>query len=210
MLLHCVRHGESAFNAEGRIQGQLNVPLSPLGVWQSQAVAAALARLPIDAVYCSPLDRALETARPAAEALGLELRIDERLMELNAGVFQGKLWSEIQAEHPEAAVRWLNHDPDFVIPGGESRRQLMARGLAALEAIRQRDHRQAAVVAHGGVLSAAFKAILGIPAERNPFELYNGSISQIRWDAKIKLMTLNQIDHLPKRDGEFATRSGDL
>jgi probable phosphoglycerate mutase len=131
-------------------------------------------------------------------------------MELNAGVFQGKLWSEIQVEHPEAAERWLNHDPDFIIPGGESRRQLMARGLAALEAIRQRDHRHAAIVAHGGVLSAAFKALLGVPAECNPFELYNGSISQIRWDAKIKLMTLNQIDHLAKRDGEFATRSGDL
>src|SRR5688572_13452490 len=136
MILYCVRHGESAFNAEGRIQGQTNVPLSELGRRQSQAVAAALGRLPIEAVFSSPLERALETARPVAEALGLTVRIDERLMEINAGIFQGKVWNEIQAAHPREAQRWLAHDPDFVIPGGESRRSLMTRGRAALEAIR--------------------------------------------------------------------------
>lgn len=210
MLLYCVRHGESAFNAEARIQGQLDVPLSELGFRQSEALAAALKELPIEAVFSSPLTRAFQTARPVAEALGVELFTEDRLKELNAGVFQGRLWNELAADYPEEAAHWKTGDPDFVIPGGESRRQLMQRGREALEAIRRREYRRVAVIAHGGVLAAALKSLLGIPAELNPFNLYNASISQLGWDAQIKLLTLNQVDHLPRLEGVHATRTGDL
>ncbi len=210
MLLYLVRHGESAFNAEGRIQGQTDVPLSPLGLKQSEALAQALSSLPIEAVFSSPLLRAAQTARPVAAALALDLRFEERLKELNAGVFQGLLWEEVGIEHPEAAARWRSHDPDFVIPGGESRRQLMQRGRAALEAIRECGLRQVVVVAHGGVLAAALKSLLEIPAELNPFNLYNASINQLRWDTHVKLLTLNQVEHLARLEGVHATRTGDL
>jgi 2,3-bisphosphoglycerate-dependent phosphoglycerate mutase len=210
MLLYCVRHGESAFNAEGRIQGQTDVSLSPLGLQQSQALATALSKLPIEAVFSSPLARAAQTARPVADALGLELIFEPGLKELNAGVFQGRTWDEVRIEHPEASARWKSGDPDFVIPGGESRRQLMHRGRQALESIRERGFRHVAVIAHGGVLSAAFKSLLGIPAELNPFNLFNASISQLAWDNQIKLLTLNQVDHLPRLEGVHATRTGDL
>lgn len=210
MLMYCVRHGESAFNAEARIQGQTDVPLSPLGLRQSEALAEALSQLPIEAVFSSPLSRAAQTARPVAEALKLELFFEERLQELNAGVFQGRTWDEVSVEYPEAAARWKSHDPDYVVPGGESRRQLMHRGRAALEAIREHGYRQVVVVAHGGVLAAAFKSLLGIPAELNPFNFYNASISQLRWDGPVKLLTLNQVDHLPRLEGVHATRTGDL
>ncbi len=210
MLLYCVRHGESSFNAQGRIQGQADVPLSPLGLQQSQALAVALSKLPIEAVFSSPLARAAQTARPLADALGLELIFEAGLKELNAGVFQGRTWDEVGIEHPEAAARWKAGDPDFVIPGGESRRQLMHRGREALESIRQRGFRQVAVIAHGGVLAAAFKSLLGIPAELNPFNFFNASISQLRWDGPVKLLTLNQVDHLSRLEGIHATRTGDL
>jgi broad specificity phosphatase PhoE len=168
------------------------VPLSELGRQQSEALAAALVKLPIEAVYSSPLERAFETARPVAEALDLPVRTEPRLMEINAGIFQGK------------------DEPDFVIPGGESRRQLMERGMAALEAIRSTDFDEVVVVAHGGVLTAALKGLLGVPAERNPFNLFNASISHVRWDTQVRLITLNQVDHLPKLAGVHATRVGDL
>lgn len=210
MILYCVRHGESAYNAQGRIQGQTDVPLSELGRLQSQAVAAALGELPIDAVYSSPLERAMETARPLADALGLPITVERRLMEIHAGIFQGKVWADVQAEHPAEAERWQAHDPDFVIPGGESRRRLMERGVAALEAIRDSGHREVVVVAHGGVLTAALKGLLGVPIQRNPFNLFNASISQLRWGDEVKLLTLNQVDHLPKLAGVHATRTGDL
>lgn len=211
MLMICVRHGQSRFNAEGRIQGQQNTPLSELGVAQAQAIAAALAREPIDAVFSSPLERALATARPTAEALGLEVRIEPRLQEINAGVFQGLLWSEIETRYPEEGRRWRAHDPDFVVPGGESRRQLMARGREAFDAMRAAGpFDRVAVFTHGGVLGAALKSLLGIPAEQSPFGFYNGSINRLRWDSIVKLITLNETDHLRAAGVEQVDRTGDL
>ena len=72
----------------------------------------------------------------------------------------------------------------------------MVRGRAALESIRENRFRRVAVVSHGGILGAALKSILGIPAELNPFVLYNGSISRLVWDQRIKLVTLNELEHL--------------
>ncbi len=211
MLLICVRHGQSKFNAEGRIQGQQNTPLSELGLAQAQAIAAALAREPIDAVFSSPLDRALATARPTADALGLPVRVEPRLQEINAGIFQGLLWSEIEALHPDEGRRWRAHDPDFIVPGGESRRQLMARGRAAFDAIRAAGpFDRVAVFTHGGVLGAAFKALLAIPAEQSPFGFYNGSINRLRWDSIVKLVTLNETEHLRVAGVEQVDRTGDL
>lgn len=211
MLLYFVRHAESAFNHEGRIQGQQDPPLSEAGRQQALALRGAFEQREIDALYASPLRRAVDTAAPLAEALGLEIRTDERLMELHAGVFEGKLWSEVQLQHPEEAARWKSRDPDFEIPGGESRRQLAQRGLAALRAIRDAGHRRAAVVAHGGMLTAALKELLGIAARRNVFSLYNASISQLRWppdEEGVQLVTLNEIEHLCRAG--CPTRGGDL
>jgi probable phosphoglycerate mutase len=210
MFLYCVRHGESIYNAQRRIQGQTDVPLSPLGQRQSLALADALARYPIQAVYSSPLCRALETARPIAARLGLKVRTDPRLREIHAGLFQGLRWDDIETLHPAEARQWIDQVPDFVIPGGESRRTLMARGLEVFRDIRQQPFEQVAVVAHGGILAAALKALLQIPAELNPFSLANGSISILRWDTRLKLMTLNETCHLRElKDGEDGSM-GDL
>ncbi len=216
MILYCVRHAESVYNDERRIQGQADPPLSPVGQKQALALLPAFEPLDIEAIFSSPLRRAYDTARPLAQALGLDIETDDRLKELDVGVFQSKRWEEIQAEFPEAAAKWKSRDPDFIIPGGESRRQLMARSQAALETIRQtlqsRSQRQAILVAHGGALTAGLKALLGVPAQRNPFSLYNASISQLRWlgdspDA-VRLVTLNEIEHL--RRAGCDTRGGDL
>lgn len=216
MLLYCIRHGETTYNAEGRIQGQFDTQLSPLGVRQAAAIAKALAAEPIEAVIASPLARAWETAKPLAAALNLTALADDRLKELNAGVFQNLLPSEMAAQHPEATARWLAHDPDFEIPGGESRRQLMTRGTAALLDVLRSGRKSAAIVAHGGLLTAAFKGLLGIAADRSPFMLYNGSISLLQLsgegatNGQVRMLVLNRIDHLHDADGPLTTRMGDL
>lgn len=196
MKLLCVRHGETVFNQAGRIQGQFDSQLSPLGRRQCVAVAEALAGEAIDAVIASPLTRALESAQVIADRLGLSVAVDPRLMEIHAGVFQGHSWDEIEVRYPSEAAEWRTQDPDFRIPGGESRRDVMQRAGAALADVRETGYRQAIVVAHGGSLSAAFKALLGIPAERNPFSLLNASISTIGWDKDVKLLSLNDVAHL--------------
>jgi broad specificity phosphatase PhoE len=196
MIFYLIRHGESLYNAEGRIQGQADVGLSPLGLQQAQAIADTLAGETIDAVFASPLRRAMQTAEPIAKLLGLSIRCDDRLKEIHAGIFQGLLWEEIEAKCPDIARPWREQQPDFIIPGGESRRALMERGLEVFESIRETAFRRVAVVSHGGILAAALKAILRIPAEINPFSLYNASISVLAWNDRIKLLSLNQLEHL--------------
>jgi broad specificity phosphatase PhoE len=196
MLIYCIRHGESCYNAEGRLQGQSHTPLSPLGLRQADAVAAALADKPIEAIYTSPLPRAAQTAAAVAGPHKLTPVADPRLMEINVGVFQDLLHAEIADRYPAETALWRGSDPDYRIPGGESRRDLMVRGRAAFDAIAAGGQKTVAVVSHGGLLAAIFKSILGVSAERNPFSLYNTSVSQIVIGREFKLLTLNNVDHL--------------
>jgi broad specificity phosphatase PhoE len=196
MKLYCVRHGETVYNLGHRIQGQFDSELSPLGRRQCQAVAEALGDLAFDAVIASPLNRAADSAQYIAEKLGLEVQFDKRLMEINAGVFQGHAWAELDQHFPEEVVRWRSRDPDYRIPGGESRRDVMQRAGEAFRAIREAGYTSAIVVAHGGSLSGGLKSLLEIPAGHNPFELRNGSISTLAWEKEVKLLTLNETAHL--------------
>jgi broad specificity phosphatase PhoE len=211
MLLYLVRHGESTYNVEGRLQGQSDAPvLSPLGRKHAEAVAAALGALAIEAIYSSPLRRAMQTAERVGEVVNLPVVADDRLKEIDIGIFEGSLASDIADRFPNEAASWRSQDPDYRIPGGESRRDLMRRAESALRDLRDAAHERVVVIAHGGVLAAALKALLGVPAQRNPFMLYNGSISQLEWSNQVKLLTLNQTDHLRLAGCELATRTGDL
>lgn len=199
MILYCVRHGETDYNAQGRIQGQSDIPvLSPLGQRQSRATAAALAGLPVEAVYASPLRRAMETAGIIARGLGRDIRTDPRLMEIHVGVFQDQLRADLEQRQPGPLRQWLTGDPDFVIPGGESRSQLSRRGREALAAIWQAGHGQAVVVAHGGLLVSTIKTILGIPLQDPPLALENCSITTLSGSDvdHVELLALNRVDHL--------------
>ncbi len=198
VVLYLVRHGETTYNAEGRIQGQSDAPLSELGHRQSRAVAEALATTAIEAIYSSPLRRARESAAPIAERLGLTVRTDPRLMELDAGLFEGRLRSELATQYAAELARWLGGDDDFAIPGGESRRQLAQRGCEALRAIAAAGHRQTVIVTHGGLLSASLRTLLSLPQPLPPFSLQNGSITRVAVDGRgqFALVSLNDIEHL--------------
>lgn len=153
-----IRHGETAWNAAGRIQGQLDVPLSPTGVWQARRLAARLAAEPIAAIYASDLARAALTAEPLAQSLGLSISFDRRLRERHFGIFQGHTLDEVAARFPAQFAAWRARDPAWVVPEGESGAQLVERSLAALEEIAWRHAGETvAVVAHGGVLDAAYR-----------------------------------------------------
>ncbi|MFM8283458.1 MAG: histidine phosphatase family protein [Planctomycetaceae bacterium] len=211
MLQLLVRHGESLSNAEGRVQGQSDVALSPLGRVQAGAVGAwarsfsAGGEGPISEIWSSPLVRARQTADIVAAALGLPVRFDDRLKELHAGVFQGHLWSELDWWFPEAAARWRAGDPDDPIPGGESRRMLAARGRAALEELAGRPVGSMLVVAHGGLLTATLGCLLGghdpllAGVASRPFTrlpaLANASITRLLWPGP-RLDRFNDTTHL--------------
>ena len=198
MLLYCIRHGESLYNAEGRVQGQSDVALSPFGLRQGEAVAEALSRKPIDAIYASPLSRAMQTAEVVAERLDLPIRTDGRLKEVHAGVFQDRLRAELQRDLPEELARWQSEDLDYVIPGGESRRDLMGRGREVLESIAREDHQHAAVIAHGRLLVVTLKHLVGMAPTDSPRSLQNASITTLTTNGsgQFEVLAWDEVDHL--------------
>lgn len=209
MRQYLVRHGESVYNVESRVQGQADVSLSDLGRLQADALAAWARSLSsdvtIDEIWSSPLARARETAAAMAVALGLPLQIEAGLAELHAGIFQGHLWADLEAAFPEEVARWRSGDADYAIPGGESRAGLAARGRAALEKLAERPARHMIVVAHGGVLTAALGSLLGrthpllAQAAERPFTklpaLANASLTRLDWPGP-ELVAFNETSHL--------------
>lgn len=210
MILYLIRHGESVYNREGKIQGQTDVELTDFGRQQAQAIALGMTHIKLDAIIASPLQRAYQTAAALAEQQGMEIQTHEGLKEINVGKFAGLRWPEVAEKFPEHADAWNTQDFDFVIPGGESRRMLQVRGVTALTEIAALPYNQVAVVAHGGILCAALKGILRIPDELNPFSLFNASISRLAWDGKWQLLTLNQTEHLVRAGVLNETGKGNL
>ncbi len=134
---------------------------------------------------------------------------DRRLMELDAGEFEGRLRSELADVYPAELAHWLSGDEDFAIPGGESRRQLAERGGVVLRDIAAAGHRQAVVVTHGGLLSATLRSLLNMSEAVSPFALQNGSITRVTADdqGQFTLVAFNDVEHL-RNIG--LSRGGDL
>jgi broad specificity phosphatase PhoE len=152
--VYLARHGQTAYNIEGRFQGQLPVPLDETGRGQAEELAERAVKHQFAALWCSPLPRARETADAVAKRIGLEPREDARLMETDAGDWTDRLFTEIQAETPEEFVKFIDGDPTFAFPGGESFAQQGVRVAAAIYDIR-RAEAPALVVCHGGVIRLA-------------------------------------------------------
>jgi probable phosphoglycerate mutase len=156
-VIWLARHGETAANAEGRVQGSLDMPLNERGREQARALAEEAADLGLRAVYSSQLDRARETAAIVAGRLGLEAVVDERLAESRRGSWEGRLLRELEIEEPDAWAAWHRGEAGFRFPGGESLAEHVTRVGAALDDI-ERGPLPALVVCHGGSVRAAFVA----------------------------------------------------
>ncbi len=181
-----VRHGETEWNTQSRMQGHRDIALSPRGVAQADAVARHLTRAragafpDIATVFASDLSRARATAAPIAARAGVSLRIDPRLRERGFGLFEGSTYAEAHATWPEIYATWQRREPDYAVPGGESYLQVRARTLAAIEDIaRDFAGKTAVVVTHGGILDAVYRAAFDIPWKTpRPYAIPNGSISR--------------------------------
>ena len=152
LTLHLVRHGETAWNAEGRMQGSVDVPLNATGRKQAQAAATLLADRPIGAVIASDLSRARETAAAIAERHGLEVVTDPALQERDFGVVEGRLYDDGAAEYGD---RWqvLLRGDEGAFEGGESTRQHYDRVAAFMDQLMAAPPaREIALVSHGGTV----------------------------------------------------------
>ena len=179
-----IRHGETAWNVDTRIQGQLDIPLNDNGRWQAQRLARALAASErIDAIYTSDLLRAWDTARAVSDAAGVALVLDEGLRERGFGVFEGQTFAEIEARWPQESQRWRQRDPHWAPEGGESLSQMRERVLATLARLAAA-HRgeQIVLVAHGGVMDMLYREAtgLGLQAPRT-WQLGNAAVNRLLW-----------------------------
>ncbi|HJX70200.1 MAG TPA: histidine phosphatase family protein [Dehalococcoidia bacterium] len=136
MRLILVRHGETSWNQEGRIQGcRSDTELSERGKEQIRKVAQALRGQSITAIYSSPLRRAMDTAKAIAQALGLEVKVIPELRELDIGELEGLVEKELKGRYREFWEKWRGGNPSLHMPGGESLEELQRRAWQAIECI---------------------------------------------------------------------------
>lgn len=174
-----VRHGETEWNRERRMQGQTDTPLSDLGRAQAEAVGRRLAQRAFAALYSSDLTRAWETAAAIARACGREIRADPDLRERTFGVFEGLTYDEMSRRYPDEHARFSAREPDYAVPGGESPRSFYERSLACLERIAAAHAGESVVVVtHGMVLDTLYRAARAMPlVARRDAPLLNASLN---------------------------------
>jgi probable phosphoglycerate mutase len=181
-----VRHGETAWNVDTRIQGQMDIGLNARGQWQAQQLGAALAERGIGPIYSSDLARAHHTALAIAAHAGIaaeSVALHSGLRERAFGVFEGRTHAEIETHWPDEALRWRQRVPDWAPQGGESPlqlRQRVAQTVAQIAARHPGEH--IALVAHGGVLDMLYRLATGqaVDAPRT-WELGNCAINRLLW-----------------------------
>lgn len=180
-----IRHGETPWNAERRIQGHTDIGLDPEGVHQAALAGrwlAAQSGRPAF-LYSSDLLRARLTAEPLAAALGLSIRYIPALRERRYGIFEGLTYDEARAQHPADYAAFEHREPDYAFPhGGESLRTFSARVVGALQALHAAHHGEiVAVVTHGGVLDIVNRFVRGNPLDTpRDFHIPNTGLNWVR------------------------------
>lgn len=198
-----IRHGETAWNAERRLQGHLDIALNVEGERQAALLGAALAAEPIDHIVSSDLQRARQTAEAIARARGAQVGIDPALRERCYGGFEGLLYSEIAARFPREFAAWQARDVDGELPPGtnqgESFRQFYDRVTGAIAAqAKAHPGKTIALVAHGGVLECAYRAALGLSLETpRDFKVLNASVNRfVAEEGALTMLSWGEVGHL--------------
>ena len=194
-----IRHGESVWNREGRVQGWLDPPLSDKGLQQAASLAERLRGWPLAAIYASPLERARVTAEMIGKAAEVRVTLDDRLREHRLGAIQGLTGSEIRAKYPEQFALAGRTNRWVPAPDEEPVTEFMERVRAAGDDVIARHAGQmVALVSHGGSINRLLMAWLGIdPLRHPPFHVDNASLTHVRVsEALIQVRILNDTSHL--------------
>jgi probable phosphoglycerate mutase len=194
-----IRHGETAWNAASRLQGQLDIPLNALGRAQAATLAGALHDEGLAAVYASDLARAWHTAQALAGPLGLPLVADAGLRERGFGLLEGLTYTEIDHRWPELGRRWRSREPGFAPEGGESLITFQARCVAVVSRLAAGHAGQTiALVCHGGVLDCLYRAATGVPLDApRSWVLGNAGINRLLFTPQgFTLVGWNDAAHL--------------
>ncbi len=176
-----VRHGETAWNAEHRVQGQLDVPLNAIGQAQAMAASKVLSQEKFDVIYSSDLARARQTAEPTAGTHSMKVLLEKDLRERHYGIFERLTYAEVKVRYPEDYARFEARDPEYAFRTGEALRDFSARSIAVIsKIIGKHENQDILVFTHGGVLEMLYRHITGLSlsAERR-FGIPNAGLNRI-------------------------------
>jgi probable phosphoglycerate mutase len=199
--LYLVRHGETAWNVEGRIQGHLDIPLNDVGLAQADAVGRRLCGETFDAIYSSDLIRAYRTASPVVTNPDSEVVRDRRLRERHLGVLQGLTGAEAAERQPAAWKAFKARDPALALEGGESLGAFSRRILDFVEEVlRTHAGGRVLIVTHGGSLDAAYRHATGMPPSiARDFPIYNASVNILsHHNGRWSIDAWGDVGHLPR------------
>ena len=178
-----IRHGETDWNVQTRIQGHMDIDLNEKGRWQAARLASSLAHEDLSQVYCSDLSRAKVTAQSFALSLDIPVQEDRELRERHFGIFEGLTWQELEETHPDEARQWKSRDPHWVPPQGESLEMLRLRVVTSIHRLAAKHlGEQIAIVTHGGVLDILYRvATHQFDQSPRTWSLGNTFINRLLW-----------------------------
>lgn len=199
--VHIIRHGQTGFNTERRLQGAMPVPLNDCGRRQSRLLAQFLRSWPIDAIYTSPRTRAKETTQIIGRYLEKSIHEDERLAEIAFGDFEGHTFAEVAQRYPVAYEKWESGYRRYRVPGGESRLDVQLRMEAAWRDITDLDsgHARVAIVGHSSAMMIFLASMFAfLPAK----PVLNTSITTLeRYEDIWRIKSFAETPHLVESQG---------
>jgi len=193
-----IRHGETEWNSQKRMQGHSNSDLSSVGQAQIQALGQWMKNVPFDLIYSSDSLRAKQTAEAITQFSGHELQFDQRLREKNLGVFEGLTSEEARERHPEVFRLFKTAGSKYVIDEGESTQQLQDRALEIVNEIRiKHSEERVLLVTHGGFIRVVMKHSLGLSLETpTRFLIRNTGVFRLVWEDKWLVSQMGGVSHL--------------
>ena len=202
MKLIIMRHGQTAWNVEHRVQGHTDIPLDERGCAQASAIAERLSDMQIDAVYASPLQRAYTTGACIAARSGCPVYKDQRLIERFFGEWEGQRLEDVSRRDPEKWRVWLEEPTKCVVPGGETLDSVLKRSLAfAEEIIEKHRGKNVVIVSHANPVKLLLMHYTGIPVDQmHRIRTDNCSYSELyEREGRFVLNTLNETGFLKER-----------
>lgn len=203
--LFLVRHGETESNRKGLALGRSDPPLNERGLEQAEALGSALCTERFAAVYSSPLSRARDTARPIAEGCGVEVTVDDSLIEMDVGALDGLDFASVRERYPDFIEKWLSVDgPSEAMPGGESLRAVQERGAAFLDRVAdEHESESVCAVTHNFVILALLATVLGM--ELSSFRRLRQGVAAVsvleREGGVWRVLKMNDTCHLDRLTG---------
>ena len=195
-----IRHGETEWNSQKRMQGHSNSNLSEVGRGQIQALGELMKNVSFDHIYSSDSLRTRQTAEAITQYSGHTLQFDQRIREKNLGVFEGLTSTEAKERHPEIYRLFKTAGANYVIDEGESTQQLLERAFEFIEEIRLRHPQERVVmVTHGGVVRVLMKHALGLSIDApTRFIIKNTGIFGLIWNKNWLVTQMGGVSHLEK------------